>query len=40
LAFDITQTESVWEQGAEENMWTEEGWNDGRMEKAAYWESL
>jgi hypothetical protein len=25
LAFDITQTESVWEQGAEENMWTEEG---------------
>jgi hypothetical protein len=21
-----TQTEGVWEQGAEENIWTEEGW--------------
>jgi hypothetical protein len=28
-------TEGVWEQGAEENIWTEEGWNDGRVEKTA-----
>jgi hypothetical protein len=28
-----TQTEGVWEQGAEEDIWTEEGWGDGRMEK-------
>jgi hypothetical protein len=26
---------SVWEQGAEEDIWTEEGWGDGRMEKTA-----
>jgi hypothetical protein len=22
----FTQTEGVWEQGAEENIWTQEGW--------------
>jgi hypothetical protein len=27
-----TQTESVWEQGAEENIWTEERWSDRRVE--------
>jgi hypothetical protein len=30
-----TQTEGVWEQGAEEDIWTEEGWSDWRMEKIA-----
>jgi hypothetical protein len=30
-----TQTEGVWEQGAVEDIWTEEGWSDGRMEKTA-----
>jgi hypothetical protein len=38
LASDIkggTKTQSVWEQGAEEDIWTEEGWRDGRMEKIA-----
>jgi hypothetical protein len=30
-----TQTEGVWEQGAEENIWTKEGWSDGRMEETA-----
>jgi hypothetical protein len=25
----------LWEQGAEENIWTKEGWSDGRMEKNA-----
>jgi hypothetical protein len=30
-----TQTEGEWEQGAEEDIWTEEGWGDGRMEKIA-----
>jgi hypothetical protein len=29
------QTEGVWEQGAEEDIWTEEGWGDGRVEKTA-----
>jgi hypothetical protein len=29
------QAEGVWEQGAEENIWTEEGWGDGRVEKTA-----
>jgi hypothetical protein len=24
-----------WEQGAKENIWIEEGWNDGRMEETA-----
>jgi hypothetical protein len=28
-----TQTEGVWEQGAEKDIWTEEGWSDGRVEK-------
>jgi hypothetical protein len=28
-----TQTEGVWEQGAEEDIWTEGGWGDGRVEK-------
>jgi hypothetical protein len=30
-----TQTEGVWEQGAEENIWTEETWSDGRLEETA-----
>jgi hypothetical protein len=30
-----TKTEGVWEQGVEENIWTKEGWSDGRVEKAA-----
>jgi hypothetical protein len=25
----------VWEQGAEEDIWTEKGWDDGRVEKTA-----
>jgi hypothetical protein len=29
------QTEGVLEQGAEENIWTEEGWSDRRLEKTA-----
>jgi hypothetical protein len=36
LACDIkgeTWTEGVWEQDAEENIWTEEGWIDRRVEK-------
>jgi hypothetical protein len=28
-----TYTEDVWEEGAEENIWTEERWSDGRLEK-------
>jgi hypothetical protein len=28
--------EGVLEQGAEENIWAEEGWSDGRVEKTAY----
>jgi hypothetical protein len=28
-------TEGVWEQGAEENIWSEEKWSDGRLEKTA-----
>jgi hypothetical protein len=28
-----TWTEGVWEQGAEEDIWTEEGGSDGRVEK-------
>jgi hypothetical protein len=38
LASDIeggTQNEDVWEQDAEEDIWTEEGWGDGRMKKIA-----
>jgi hypothetical protein len=30
-----TQTEGVWEQGAEENIWTEEGWSDRRLKRTA-----
>jgi hypothetical protein len=30
-----THTEGVWEHGAEENIWTEERWSDGRLEKTA-----
>jgi hypothetical protein len=30
-----TQTEDVWEQGAEVKIWTEEGRNNGRVEKTA-----
>jgi hypothetical protein len=29
------QTEGIREQGAEENIWTEEGWSDERVEKTA-----
>jgi hypothetical protein len=29
-----TQTEGVWEQGAEENIWAQEGWTD-KSEKTA-----
>jgi hypothetical protein len=38
LVFDIkggTYTEGVVEQGAEENIWTEEGWSDGSLVKTA-----
>jgi hypothetical protein len=31
----ITQTEGVWEQGAEENIFNEEKWSDGRLEETA-----
>jgi hypothetical protein len=30
-----TYTEGVREQGAEEDIWTKEGWSDGRVEKVA-----
>jgi hypothetical protein len=30
-----TQTEGVWGQGAEEDIQTDEGWGDGRVEKTA-----
>jgi hypothetical protein len=30
-----TQTKGFCEEGAEENIWTEEGRNDGRLEKPA-----
>jgi hypothetical protein len=26
-------TDGFWEQGSEEEIWTEEGWSDGRVEK-------
>jgi hypothetical protein len=29
------QTEGIRGQGAEENIWAEEGWSDGRVEKNA-----
>jgi hypothetical protein len=29
------QIETVWEQGAEENIWTKEGGSGGRLEKTA-----
>jgi hypothetical protein len=29
------QTEGVWEQGDEENIWSEERWSDGWLEKTA-----
>jgi hypothetical protein len=38
MVFDIeegTQIVDVWEQGAEENIWTEERWSDRRLEKAS-----
>jgi hypothetical protein len=28
--------QGIWEQGAEENIWTEEGWSDGRTEKTSW----
>jgi hypothetical protein len=34
LVFDFkgeTETEGVWEQGVEKNIWTEERWSDGRL---------
>jgi hypothetical protein len=31
-----TQTESAWEQGAEENIWTQDGFSDRRLEKTVY----
>jgi hypothetical protein len=34
-SFASYKTEGVWEQGAEENIWTEEGWSDGRLEESA-----
>jgi hypothetical protein len=30
-----TKTGGVWEQGAEENIWTKVGWSDGKLEKTA-----
>jgi hypothetical protein len=30
-----TQTEGVWQQGAEEDIWTKEGWGGRREEKTA-----
>jgi hypothetical protein len=27
--------EGDWEQGGEEDIWTKEGWSDGRVEKTA-----
>jgi hypothetical protein len=30
-----TYAEGALEQGAEENIWTKEGWSDGRVGKAA-----
>jgi hypothetical protein len=30
-----TVTEGVWKLGVEENIWTKEGWSDGRVVKAA-----
>jgi hypothetical protein len=38
LVWDIkggTETEDIWEQGAEENIRTEEGWSYGKVEKTA-----
>jgi hypothetical protein len=30
-----TQTEDIWEQGAEENIWAEERWSGMRLEETA-----
>jgi hypothetical protein len=30
-----TQTEGIWEQDAEENIWSEEGWRNRRLETTA-----
>jgi hypothetical protein len=30
-----TDTESIWEQGAKENIWTVEEWSDRRLQKTA-----
>jgi hypothetical protein len=38
MVYDIkggTQNQDVREKGAEVNIWTQEGWSDGRVEKAA-----
>jgi hypothetical protein len=35
LFSDTVPTEGVWEQGAEEDIWTEERWSDGRLEETA-----
>jgi hypothetical protein len=34
-SFTFLYVEGVWEQGVEENIWTKEGWSDGKVEKAA-----
>jgi hypothetical protein len=31
----LFKTEGIWEEGADENIWTEKGWNDRRVEKTA-----
>jgi hypothetical protein len=28
-----TKTKGIWEQGAEENIWTEKKWSDRKLEK-------
>jgi hypothetical protein len=33
--FILSLSEGVWEQGAEEDIWTKEGWGYWRMEKIA-----
>lgn len=31
-SFMLEATEGIWEKGAEENIWTQEGWNNSRLE--------
>jgi hypothetical protein len=35
IILPVIQTEGVWERGAEENIWTDERWSDGRLEETA-----